>query len=63
MKIFVFDAKVLLLFDMTKYFGNKMQKKCIFTIFYYIFAIFQVFYRSIIPLIVLSRRRSSRQQG
>jgi len=33
MKIFVFGAKVLLLFEMTKYFRNKMKKKCIFTVF------------------------------
>ena len=30
MKIFVFGAKVLLLFDMTKYFGKKMQFFCLF---------------------------------
>ena len=34
MKIFVFDAKVLLLFDMTKYFDKKMQNFFLFTAFY-----------------------------
>ena len=33
MKIFVFDAKVLLLFDMTKYFGKKMFFFLFFTRF------------------------------
>ena len=34
MKIFVFGTKVLLLFDMTKYFGKKMQKFFVFIVFY-----------------------------
>ena len=33
MKIFVFGAKVLLLFDMTKYFGKKMKIFFIFPLF------------------------------
>jgi len=34
MKIFVFVAKVLLLFDMTKYFNKKMQNFFVFKRFY-----------------------------
>ena len=32
--LFVFGTKVLLLFDMTKYFGKKMQKFFVFIVFY-----------------------------